>query len=301
MSRITIAQLQAFYWVAELGSVQKAAVKLNLTQPTVSLRLRNLEAELTAPVLEAHGRGVRLTRAGHNFLGKARSVLDAYARLGSDAARNAISGTLRIGLAEGFAVACLPHLVPALARRYPLLHPEWTVTTSAALEPEVVAGNLDLAVLVDPAGHRDLRLVPLGLQPNIWAGSPRLRIRAGATPDELLRFTIISTPPPTSMYRNTAAWFAGTGQPLPALCVCTSVNAAAQLAGAGIGIGIFPSRMVEAYGAGEVIRAITTNPPPMTGRVYLAHRVNADAERADAVMAVLQRTTHQLSYFGPAR
>src|SRR3977135_669329 len=124
MGRITISQLEAFYWVAELGSVHRAASRLNVTQPTVSLRLRQLETELAAPVLEPHGRGVRVTHSGHAFLAKAKLVLDAYAHLHSAATPSAISGALRIGLAEGFAVARLPHLVPAPASGSPLRHRE---------------------------------------------------------------------------------------------------------------------------------------------------------------------------------
>jgi DNA-binding transcriptional LysR family regulator len=59
MNHVSIAQLEAFYWVAELGSVHRAAAQLNVTQPTLSLRLRKLEAELAMPVLERHGRGVQ--------------------------------------------------------------------------------------------------------------------------------------------------------------------------------------------------------------------------------------------------
>jgi DNA-binding transcriptional LysR family regulator len=299
MGRITISQLEAFYWVAELGAVHKAANKLNVTQPTVSLRLRQLEAELAAPVLEPHGRGVRMTHAGHAFLAKAKLVLDAYAHLHSTALPSAISGALRIGLAEGFAVACLRHLVPALASEYPLLHPEWTVTTSSALEQDLVDGNLDLAVLVDPVGDRALRLAPLGPQPNVWAGSPTLSVRAGASPRELSRFTVITTPPPTAMYRSTVAWFAAAGQKPGPLCVCTSVNAAAQLAGAGIGIGVFPTRMIEAYRPAGIIAAIATDPPLAIGHVYVADRVTADQGRTEAVMRILVRVTRELDYFGP--
>ena len=174
-------------------------------------------------------------------------MLDAYAQLHRTSAQNSIGGVLRIGLAEGFAVACLPHLVPALARQYPLLRPEWTVTTSSALEQDLVDGNLDLAVLVDAMGHRSLRLSPLGLQPNVWASSSDFAIKPGASPRDVVGFTVITTPPPTSMYRNTIAWFAEAGQKPGALCICTSVNAAAQLVNAGIGVGIFPTKMVEAY------------------------------------------------------
>jgi DNA-binding transcriptional LysR family regulator len=299
MGRISIAQLEAFYWVAELEAVHKAANKLNITQPTVSLRLRQLEAELDTPVLEPHGRGVRVTLAGHAFLAKTKLVLDAYAHLQSGASPSAISGPLRIGLAEGFAVACLLHLVPALASAYPLLRPEWTVTTSSALEQDLVDGKLDLAVVVDPVGDRALRLLPLGAQPNVWAGSPALSVRAGASPRELTCLTIITTPPPTPVYRNTVAWFAAGGQKPGPLCICTSVNAAAQLAAAGIGIGIFPTRMIEASHLAGRIAAIATDPPLQIGRVYMADHVTADQSRTEALMRVLEEVTRELNYFGP--
>lgn len=298
MNRITIAQLEAFYWVAELGSVGQAATRLRLTQPTVSLRLRNLEAELPAPVLEPAGRGVRLTQHGHAMFARAKSVLDAYAGFQAGQVDGEVAGTVRIGLAEGFAVACLSHLVPALARLYPSLRPEWTVTTSAALEQDVVAGGLDLAVLVDPVGHRDLRLEPLGRQTNVWAGSVGLRFDAEASPAELARLTVISTPPPTSMYRNTVGWFASGGLAVPALCVCTSVNAAAQLAAAGSGVGIFPLRMIEAYG--PRIGIIPTASQPASGLVCFAHHVSADRQRVGAALAVLQAVVAELDYFDPA-
>ena len=301
MNRVTIAQLEAFYWVAELGSVHGAAARLNVTQPTLSLRLRKLETELATPVLERHGRGVRVTRAGHAFLARAKPVLDAYAHLLKAAPPAAISGRLRIGLAEGFAVACLRHFVPALAKRYPLLHPEWTVTTSSALEQELLQGGLDMAVLIDPVGDRALRLVPLGTQPNTWAGTPALSKRARMSPRELARFTVITTPPPTSMYRNTLAWFASADLKPGPLCICTSVNAAAQLVAAGIGVGIFPKRMIEAYRPSGAIAAISTRPALAAGRAYLADHVTADQDRTEAVMRVLDSVTTRLGYFGTSR
>ncbi len=56
--RITLAQLEAFFWVARLGSVHMAARQLNLAQPTVSLRLRDLEARLGTALFERAGRGL---------------------------------------------------------------------------------------------------------------------------------------------------------------------------------------------------------------------------------------------------
>jgi DNA-binding transcriptional LysR family regulator len=298
MSRISIAQLEAFYWVAELGSVHRAAAHLNVTQPTLSLRLRKLEAELPTPLLERHGRGVRVSRAGHAFLAKAKPVLDAYERLHKADMQVTIAGRMRFGLAEGFAVACLRHLVPALAEQYPLLRPEWTVTTSSLLEQDLLQGNLDVAILVDPVGDRALRLVPLGPQANVWAAAPALARQSGTSPRALSRLTIITTPPPTSMYRNTIAWFASAKQKPGPLCICTSVNAAAQLVAAGIGVGIFPRRMIEAYRPSGALATVTTKPSLTVGRVYLAHHVTADTDRIEAAMRVIEKITARLKYFG---
>ncbi len=297
MSRITIAQLEALRWVAELGAVHKAADRLGVTQPTVSFRLRQLEAELGQPVPEPHGRGVRLTRAGEAFVARTRPVLDAYAQLRSASAQVPVAGVLRIGLAEGFAVACLPHLVPAFRRSYPLLRPEWTVTTSWALERGVVAGELDLAVLVDPVGDRTLTLVPLGRQPNVWAGSPKVAARAAGGLAAMLACTVITTPPPTAMYRHTIGWFGGQEQAPGSLCLCTSVNAAAQLAGAGIGIGVFPRRMIAAQRGTDGITAIKATPSLPDGHVHVACRADTDPDRTRAATSVIRRVTRALRYF----
>lgn len=297
MNRITLGQLEAFFWVAELGSVSAAAIRLNLSQPTISLRLRQLEAEVAAPVLERSGRGVRVTAAGQDFLARARAVLDAHAKLNDTSERRTVSGAFRIGLAEGFAIACLPHLVPALAKAYPLLRPEWTVTTSAALEDDVVGGHLDMAVLVDALGHRRLRLHPLGVQPNVWAASPQLGLRPGVGPRDLAHLTVVTTPPPTSMYRNTSAWFAERGERPSSLCMCTSVNAAAQLVEAGIGVGIFPAKMIAAYRSANGIAALDTDPALPVGRVYMADRAAAEEDRSEPVMQIVSEVTRALRYF----
>lgn len=301
MNRVSIAQLEAFYWVAELGSVHRAAAHLNVTQPTLSLRLRKLEAELATPVLERYGRGVRVSRAGYAFLAKVKPVLDAYGHLHKAGTPAAVEGRIRIGLAEGFAVVCLRHLVPALASQYKLLRPEWTVTTSSALEQDLSQGNLDLAVLVDPVGDRTLRLLPLGPQTNVWAATTALARRIGTSPRSLSRLTVVTTPPPTSMYRNTIAWFSSARQKPGPLCICTSVNAAAQLVAAGIGVGIFPKRMIEAYRPSGALAVIATKPQLTVGRVYLAHHVTADTDRTEAVMRTIESVTTDLNYFDVKR
>ncbi len=257
MNNVTIAQLEAFFWTVELGSVHRAAIKLKMAQPTISLRLRQLESEVGSQLLERSGRGLRITREGNAFLTHAKLVLDAYRQMQTASAPPSMTGSIRIGLAEGFAVACLPPLIPILEREFPLLRPEWTVSMSSNLEQGLIKGILDVAVVVDALGHRNIRLTPIGSQKTVWATSNQFDIKPGASPYELSRFRIVTTPPPTSMYRTMIGWFAlGNQQPGP-LCVCSSLNVAMQLVGAGLGIGAFPARMIEAYRAAGNIVAIT--------------------------------------------
>ena len=103
------------------------------------------------------------------------------------------------------------------------------------------------------------------------------------------------------MYRNTVACFASAAQKPGPLCICTSVNAAAQLVAASIGIGILPKRMIEACRPSGALAAIATKPPPTVGRVYLADHVTADPDRTEAVMRVFESVTANLGYFGVKR
>jgi DNA-binding transcriptional LysR family regulator len=297
MSRFSIAQLEAFYWTAELGSVQRAAEKLNIAQPTLSLRLRQLEADLSSPVLERAGRGIRLTREGHTFLRHTQLVLAAHRELQGSSLVAEVSGALRFGVAEGFAVACLPRIIPALREAFPLLRPEWTVGTSTGLEQNLIDGRLDIAILVDPIGQRDIRLSSLGIQGNVWAAAAGSGLRGGETAGELARLTIITTPPPTPMYRLTMSWFAdGQEQPGP-LCICSSLNASLQLVSAGIGIGAFPGRMVEAFPSTGAIMTFQSEPPLQAGRVYVADRADSDHARTAAVIRILEAVTREMDYF----
>jgi DNA-binding transcriptional LysR family regulator len=297
MNRITIAQLEAFYWTAELGSVRKAAEKLNVAQPTLSLRLHQLDASVSSAVLERAGRGVRLTREGHTFLRHTKLVLAAHRELQASSLVAEVSGPLRFGLAEGFAVSCLPRIIPALREEFPLLRPEWTVSTSAGLEQSVIDGRLDIAVLVDPIGQRDIRLSALGIQNNVWAAAVQSELHGGETPYDLSRLTVITTPPPTPMYRLTMSWFADGREQPGALCVCSSLNASLQLVGAGIGIGVFPERMVAALSASGAVMTFQSSPPLQAGRVYVADRTDADQSRTAAIIRSLEAVTRAMGYF----
>lgn len=297
MNNFSIGQLEALRWTAELGSVQKAADRLHVTQPSLSLRLKQLEAEVEAPLFERHGRGLRLTRHGQAFLSRSRIVLDAYEDLKRSTGVPKISGPLKIGVAEGFAVASMARLIPDMQRGFPLLRPEWTVATSSGLEKQLAESELDVAILVEPIGLREVRLFALGTQTNNWVVAADTFADMGTRAADLAKLTIITTPPPTAMYRATLGWFAEEKITPENVCLCSSLNAALQLVAAGLGAGIFPAKMVEAYPLPGALRKLKSNPELRDGRVFVADRTTSDEARTQALIRVIEDTALSLQYF----
>ncbi|WP_352462954.1 LysR family transcriptional regulator [Mesorhizobium sp. M0062] len=296
MSRPSVPQLEAFFWTAELGSVQRAAEVLNVTQPTLSLRLKQVEATVRSPLLERHGRGLRMTRHGQAYLARVKIVLDAYNSLLIRSEVPDIGGSMRIGMAEGFAVACMAAMVQDLQADFPQLRPEWVVATSAGLEQLLADGHLDLAILVDPLSLKGIRLSALGAQPNGWA-APAAFGEIKATPRNLAKLTVVATPPPTAMYRATLAWFAEDKVTPRQVCVCSSLNAALQLVAAGLGVGIFPEKVIEAFPVQPALQKLSPEPTLRDGHVYLADRLSADEWRTASLLRTIERTCDRLGYF----
>src|SRR5207249_11179108 len=80
-----IGQIEAFVEAQRRGSITRAAEALELTQPTLTARVRSLEAELGVTLLTRGRRGVALTPAGRRFLPRALAALDALERAAAEA------------------------------------------------------------------------------------------------------------------------------------------------------------------------------------------------------------------------
>ena len=75
--RITLRQIEAFYWTARLGSIHGAANHLNFSQPAISSRIKELESALNLELFLRKNQRVQLTAAGRNALAHAERVLNA--------------------------------------------------------------------------------------------------------------------------------------------------------------------------------------------------------------------------------
>ncbi|HTJ56157.1 MAG TPA: LysR family transcriptional regulator, partial [Devosiaceae bacterium] len=165
---MTLAQVEAFFWTVQLGSAQKAARHLNLSQPTISLRLKDLSVALGAELLERSSHGLAMTAEGRALLPRIKVIMSEVRAIQDHDSAREIVGSIRVGLAEGFAVTCLAPLLAGLLEDHPALQPEWVVSTSTTLEAALLEDKIDIAILLNPLGHEKLTLKLLGLQPTHW-------------------------------------------------------------------------------------------------------------------------------------
>ena len=121
MRNYTLKQIQTFIEVTRQGSVSKAAEKLCVTQPAVSMHIRQLEEAFGVALFEAQGRGIRLTDAGRTFAGRAITVMAELHELESLMAEYAGAKKGRIALAV---VSTAKYFVPMLLVRFARLYPD---------------------------------------------------------------------------------------------------------------------------------------------------------------------------------
>ncbi len=162
MTRVNIEQLKTFLAVVRLGGVRKAAGALNLTQPAVTARIKNLEEALACELYERTARGMRLTKRGELLLAHAEKFEHLVELVERDVVDpEGVEARLRLGVSETIAQCWLPDLVAELHRLYPRLEIEINVDISPNLRAGLLNREFDLAILLGPISEHTVNNVAL--------------------------------------------------------------------------------------------------------------------------------------------
>lgn len=159
--RITFRQLETFTTVAHMRSFSKAAAVLHLTQPAVSLQIRQIVETLGLPLFEQSGREVVLTAAGEELLQTARALDDVWGRFESAIAdlKGLKRGRLRVALVTT-AKYFLPRLLGDFSRRYPELLIDLEIADRERIVARMRDNRDDLYVMVYPPEDLELTCYP---------------------------------------------------------------------------------------------------------------------------------------------
>ena len=151
-----LRHLRYFAAVAETGNLSRAAEKLFIAQPPLSLQIRQLEQELGVALFTRHPKGVRLTSAGESLLPEARHLLERAARLADvvhRGTRRGPGGSVTLGYVPSASSTVLPELVRQLRGRHPALDLKLREMISDEQNEALAAGHIDAGIARSAARH----------------------------------------------------------------------------------------------------------------------------------------------------
>ncbi len=294
---IEFRQLRQFVVLAEELNFGRAAIRLHMSQPPLSVAMRNLETQVGAMLFDRSRHHVRLTPAGQVFHKDAQRLLQ-QAQAATERARRAaqgLEGSLRLSFVPSAALDVLPAIFKRFQHDYPTVQLRLTAETTARQLEDLRKGEVELALVVGPVYEaRDLTLVDLQAQKFVIAVPRSHPVGRGRT----LGIKALAAESFISFPASGGAGFVAAllGACLSAGFLPKVVQEAAQmqsiltLVAGGLGIALVPASMRMLTMADVVFLEIVDTRPPPTYQLVFAHGSHNDNPVVQSFLSVARKT-----------
>jgi LysR family transcriptional regulator, hydrogen peroxide-inducible genes activator len=247
MLNVTIRQLRYFDALARHAHFRRAAQACAISQPALSMQIKELEDALGGVLLERNARQVALTRFGEELVERVRDILRSVDELGdfARAAQDQLAGRLRIGMIPTIAPYLLPKVIENLARMHPEIDIHVRETLTPKLIREVAEGRLDTAIVALPVSEPSLTEVALFTE-NFLLVRPGEDEKTPVPSHERLREMRLLLLEEGHCFRDQALAFCNMqSSPPREVLDASSLSTLVQMVGAGIGVTLIPEMAVE--------------------------------------------------------
>jgi DNA-binding transcriptional LysR family regulator len=259
MRSLNLDQLRALTEVAALGSFSAAARRLNLTQPAISLQIRELEARWGLRLIERVGKGVRVTAPGRQLIEHAHRIAREcdLAESAMRGLRDGWLGRVRIGAT----LTALIYDLPPVLRRLRNDHPKIELAINNLSTPDsvenMIQNTLDLALVTLPVKSALLKVTPLRPQLCVAILPAAMKdIPDYVTPQYLARQPLVLEHERAAVHALAMRWLSKQ-LPLPRPPMLVGIiEAAKQAVAAGLGISIVPDVSVARSNPDIVVRPL---------------------------------------------
>lgn len=259
---VTFKQLEAFFWVVQLGGFSQAANKLHTTQSAVSKRVQEVELLFDIQLFDRSLRSARLTEKGEEMFLLAKRLL-ALRDTGFEQFQRpeVLERRLRIGVTELTAMTWLPRLVEAIQGEYPRVIIEPQVDASVVLRDKLLADELDLVIVPDIINDHRFMSTPVGIVEHAWmckAGllGRRKRLRM----DELAQHRLLVQDNNSGTGQLYDRWMRSIGVETHNTVVSNSVVALIGLTVSGIGVSYLPRQCLELMVKAGALEVLSVTP-----------------------------------------
>src|SRR6516165_7496610 len=246
MLNVTIRQLRYFDALARHGHFRRAAQACAISQPALSMQIKEMEETLGGLLLERSARQVSLTRFGEELALRVREILRSVDELGdfARASRDRFAGRLRIGMIPTIA----PYLLPRITKNLTRMHPELDIRVRETLTPKLIQelseGRLDTAIVALPVSEPSLTEVAL-FEENFLLVRPGQDEGTPVPSSERLRESRLLLLEEGHCFRDQALSFCDTQSSPPRETLdANSLSTLVQMVSAGMGVTLVPEMAV---------------------------------------------------------
>lgn len=285
-----LRSVECFIRVAETLHFGRAATDLHLSQPALSQRIRTLERDVGATLLDRDRRGVRLTAAGLAFLPPARGIV-AQGEHAADTARRTelgLQGRLRLGFTVVASYTRLPVAVQQFRAAFSDVTVDLVEINSPAVEDALDRREIDLGVLHPPLGHKHLQLRALPDEPLVLAmpDGHRLGDQDTITFADLAGEPMLTAPRSVgpALFDKLIGRFRAADVEPNVVQEATPVTTLAGLVAAGAGIGFVTRGVATATRPGVIFRDVVGAPGVPMALAWIPPGPNAPSQQFIAVM-----------------
>lgn len=246
MTNLTLRQLRYFEALAQHQHFGRAADACAISQPALSVQIKELEEDLGLPLFERTARQIRLTAFGEDMAGRVRDVLRGVDEIGEMArmAQSGMVGRLRLGVIPTIAPYLLPRFLRQLRVDFPDLELHVRETMTANLIEELRRGRIDAAIVALPVSEPTFEEMPL-LSESFVLVRPKSEADAPVPAPEHLERERLLLLEEGHCFRDQALSFCGmpTARPHEGLDG-SSLSTLVQMVGAGLGVTLIPEMAV---------------------------------------------------------
>jgi DNA-binding transcriptional LysR family regulator len=277
MLPISLRQLRVFESVARHLNHSRAAAELYLSQPAVSMQIKQTENAIGLPLFEQVGKKLFLTEAGFELLNYSRSILQLVNEMESvfDQMKGMERGHLNISV-----VSTANYFMPQLLAKFIHAHPKIQVSLSVANRDAVIkqlADNIaDLAIMGQPPEGTDMRAEAFMENPLVVIAAPthQLAHNKKILPKQLAKETFLLREQGSGTRGVVERFFASHHLPLPVHMAMDTNEAIKQSVQAGMGIGIISRHGIELELETKRLVVLDVNHFPVVRHWHIVHRKN---------------------------
>ncbi len=258
------SDLNYFLEIATTLNLSRAAERLGVSQPSMTLSLKRLEESVGTPVFLRSKKGVSLTPAGRALLTKVRSLLQDWDQIQAKAvsSHRELRGVFNVGCHPSVALYTLPQALSEIIPEYPELELSFLHDLSRKITEAVISLRCDLGIVVNPVHHPDLIIRKICEdEVTFWQSAKALKV-----PQDVL-----ICDPNLLQSQDLIKKLKKAGFEFQRKIETTNLELVAELTAAGCGIGILPTRVAQKAKMGTLIRK--KNGPVFKDEISVIYRV----------------------------